>query len=129
MQEDRTSPIPLPTSADIPAAMRTSCTQTPMPAREVDVDALEGRLEAGEHKLLCEIAMTRAYLEALAGEVAKRLARIHPLTTAWCDAFATYVDCDDPAADPIRCQLEDRLGITALWHLADQLRDAHPEAT
>lgn len=100
----------------------------PMPAREVTVEGVQARMEAGERKLLGEIEATRAYLEAVTGPILERLARIHPLTTAFCDAFAARVDCDDPAADPIRSELEDRLGISALWRLADQLRDAHPES-
>lgn len=98
-----------------------------MPAREVDVDALQGRLEMGEHRLLCEIAQTRAYLEAVVDQVAERLAKVQPLTTAFCDAFARHVDANDREADPLREELEDRLGVTALWRLADRLRGAHPD--
>jgi hypothetical protein len=100
----------------------------PMPAREVDVDALERRLRIREAVLIGEIALTRTYLEEVVDEVVKRLGRIQPFTTQWCDAFARQVDCDDLAADPIRSELEDRLGITALWRLADQLVAAHPES-
>jgi hypothetical protein len=99
----------------------------PMPAREVNVDALQQRMEAGEHQLLCDIGGTRAFLDALVDQVVERLERIGPLTTQFCDAFARRVDTDSLAADLVREELEDRLGITALWQLADRIRDAHPE--
>jgi hypothetical protein len=99
----------------------------PMPAREVDVDALHQRLMAGEHQLLCDIGGTRAFLEALVDGVVARLERIGPLTTSFCETFADMVDAMDPAADMVREELEDRLGISALWRLADRIRDAHPE--
>jgi len=98
----------------------------------VNVDDLECRLGLGEHQLLCEIAVTRAFLESLVDAVAKRLAKIHPLGCEFDGAVkraasAAGMDPMDVSFDQVGEALADRLGVTALYELAGRLERALPD--
>lgn len=86
-----------------------------------------GVIRSNDPFLVAEIEATGAFLARIVPLVAAHLARIQPMTTQFNEVFYRRADPDDPSVDPLRDKVEDVIGISALWKLADQLRDAHPE--
>ncbi len=96
------------------------------------VSTVEEALRASDHRLLAEIAGTRAYLEQDVDEVATRLAKIHPLSCAFDGAVkraarAAGVDPMDASFDPVQEALSKVFGIGALYDLAGRLERALPD--
>jgi hypothetical protein len=94
-----------------------------------ELRALAERLEVAAPGLLDQISACRRQLEAHVSEVTRAMRAVGDLTHEFCQAFERiHPDPMEMEADTDRCRLEDAIGISALWELADQLRDAHPEA-
>lgn len=96
------------------------------------VSMVEEVLRAGEHDLLVELTVTRAYLEQVIDGAAKRLARIHPLSCQFDGALkraahAAGMDPMDATFDPVGEALSQRLGVAALYDLAGRLERALPD--
>jgi hypothetical protein len=93
------------------------------------LDRLDARLRAIDPGLEAQTVEVRRVLARLLPALGAQLERVQPLTTRFDNALGQAWDdleggwCPDGVFDV----LQRRLGIRAMWALADQARDAHPE--
>jgi hypothetical protein len=102
-----------------------------MPAQSSHAEPVDRLIARVPADVRAELVIARATLTVLAPIVVAAMRRIHPLTGAVEEAMRWPADLSaaqlEPATDVEVDAAMDRLGVTALWRLADALVDAHPD--
>jgi integrase/recombinase XerD len=93
-----------------------------------EVTAWRAKLEQVDPGLCDQIAACAAEFEAHAEVVASAMAAAGVLTTRFCSSFAAiHPDIESLQADVDREQVEDGIGVSAMWEACDQVLRAHPD--
>ena len=102
--------------------------ETIPPALDPEVAGWTVRLEQVDPGLLDQIRACVAELEGHAPAVEAAMKAAGVLTSRFCASFAkVHPDVFSMQADTDREQVEDAIGVMAMWNLADRIYQAHPD--